>query len=390
MRRFVSWVVVAAACAGLIVMAHTTPRRNPIGGSPPKSMRALPDHYLLLVNTAIAFMMNEVKFKQFEQSPYDGLAVAFLHAYDTSEVPPVTALDAQLKEWKKYTGKDIWPWVYVNRMIGTSADEKNDHSDVPYFHKINGADLDDTQGAQTDFLQIWRNSLAAASDSNMPGVIADLEFYNYYREYDIGELARQTRRTPAQAAEDLKNIGARMADVAAEQYPGATLWFLWMGFTHPGYKTYDGVPYYPSPTYIAMGLLNEIAQKKLNLRVLTGGEGSLAYCHDTLGDFQTAIAKREMDLRGTLDKYKGILEMAGTMTLWRDRASNGVCKTASANSIEDLQSYLELLLKSYRYNWIWGSADGGYLAFAPETAPRFDAVIRRAQASSRETSRIRP
>ena len=62
--------------------------------------------------------------------------------------------------------------------------------------------------------------------------------------------------------------------------------------------------------------------------------------------------------------------------------NEGSCKTASAATAEDLQPYLELLLKSYRYNWIYASSDGNYLAFVPESASRFDAVIRRAKQQS--------
>lgn len=347
--------------------------------------RTEPSHYLLLVNTAIASMMDEAKFHQFEKSSYDGLAVAFLHAYDTSVPPTVAAMDTNIAEWKKYTRKDIWPWVYINRMIGTNIAENNLHADTPYFRKIAGADLDDKNGALSDFLKMWRNVLSAAHDTKAPGIVCDLEFYNHYKEYDIGEMAQRTGRKPAEVAEQLQQLGARMADLAAEAYPEAKLWFLFTGFTHPGYKHYDGVAYYPSPTYIAMGVLDQIAKKHLHLKVLTGGEGSLAYCHDSLEEFRTAISKRRVDLDATLGKYHGILEMAGTMTLWSDHTAKkgwvneGSCKSATAATVEDLQPYVELLLRSYRYNWIYGSPDGNYFAFAPESAPRFDAVIRKAQ-----------
>lgn len=346
------------------------------------------DHYLLLVNTAIASMMDEAKLRQFDKSPYDGLAVAFLHAYDTSAPPDAVTMEAKMTEWKKYTHKDIWPWVYGNRFIGMNAAENNPHSDTPYFRHIQGADLDDKAGALSDFLQIWRNALAAAHDTKTPGIVCDLEFYNHYKEYDIGELARQTGKTPKETVESLKKIGARMADIAAKEYPEAVLWFLATGFTHPAYKTLDGVPYYPSPTYIAIGLLDEIALKQFTLRVLSGGEGSLAYCHENLTQFQSAIRKRGSDFQGTLQKYRDSLELAGTMTLWSDASAKrgwvneGSCKTAGATTVEDLQPYLELLLKSYRYNWIYASTDGNYLAFAPESASRFDVVIRRAKQRS--------
>jgi hypothetical protein len=361
------------------------PNLNSSPSAQSASVHSTPEHYLLLVNTAIAFMMDELKFRQFDKSSYDGIAVAFLHAYDTSAVPSVASMNTQIKGWKKYTKKDIWPWVYLNRMIGFNPAENNSHADTPYFRTISGADLNDANGARSDFLSLWRNSLAAARDSHAPGIVCDLEFYNYYKEYDIGELARKTAKTPAEAVKSLQEIGAEMARIAAEEYPDAVLWFLVTGFTHAGYKTLDGVSYYPSPTYVAIGLLDEISRKHLRLKVLAGGEGSLAYCHETLQQFKSAILERQADMASTLQKYKGVLEMAGTLTLWSDRAAKSgwvneeACKAATAETVEDLQPYIELVMNSYRYNWIYASSEGNYLPFAPGSAPRFDAVIARAK-----------
>lgn len=372
----------ALGVAACILLANPAVCGTGIRAALPSSHKALSDHYLLLVNTAIAFQMSEAKFRQFDHSAYDGIAVAFLHAYDTSAIPPVSTMDSEMIEWKKYTSKDIWPWVYINRMVGKNPAETNAHADTTEFRAIAGADLDDAQGGRSAFLHMWANSLAAARDSNVPGIVCDLEFYNNYKSYDIGELARQSGKKPTEVAASLHSLGSRMADVAAQEYPDSVLWFLWTGFTHAGYKTYSGVSYYPSPTYIAMGLLDEIRNKKMKLKVLTGGEGSLAYCHDTLSDFESAISKRPSDMKPALDKYGASLEMAGTMTLWSDPTVAGRCQGASAATVEDLEPYLELLFRSYRYDWIWASGDAGYLAFSPDSAPRFDAVIRRAKAAA--------
>jgi hypothetical protein len=302
-------------------------------------------------------------------------------------------MEQQIASWKKLTGKEIWPWVYLNRIIGKSASEVNEHADTPYFRRIAGADLDDKNGALSEFLQVWRNSLVAARNSKVPGIVCDLEFYNYYKQYDIGELAHQTGKTPAEVAERLKQIGARMADSAAEAYPDATIWLLFTGLTHAGYKKLDGVPYYPSPTYVSIGLLDEIVKKRYALRVLAGGEGSIGYCHDSLDEFRSSIAKRQADLSADLEKYHGVLELAGTLALWSDRSakrdwlSKGSCAASDANTIEDLQSYVELLLKSYRYNWLYATAEGNYLPFSSASAPRFDAVIHNARERAAATSR---
>jgi hypothetical protein len=161
---------------------------------------------------------------------------------------------------------------------------------------------------------------------------------------------------------------------------------LFTGLTHPGYKKYDGISYYPSPTYISIGLLDEIVKKGLPLKVLAGGEGSIGYCHDSLEQFRLSIQKRQSDLVADLAKYQGVMELGGTLALWSNRSAKtdwlnqGSCKASDADTIEDLQSYIELLLNTYRYNWLYGTSEGNYMPFAPNSAPRFDAVIAKARA----------
>jgi hypothetical protein len=69
------------------------------------------------------------------------------------------------------------------------------------------------------------------------------------------------------------------------------------------------------------------------------------------------------------------------MTLWRDRAGQAQLRNedCTAATVEDLEPYLELLLRSYPHNWIWASFDAGYNAFDAENSSRFNAVIRKAE-----------
>lgn len=380
---------VAQAENGMEVQASVSVQRKsqqpPSKSGQTQVPKQLGDHYLMLINTAIVSQMSPEKFAQFEKSPYDGVAVAFLHAYDVAPVPSVAEMDTRINEWKKVTTKDIWPWVYINRMLAVDPADKNPYSKDSYFRAFPGADLDDRAGAQKDFLQNWQNALGAARDTHAPGIVFDPEFYNYQSAYDVSLLEQQTKKKPEEVVVLLQQLGARMADGAAAQYPGAVLWFMFTGFGYPEFKVVDGRPYYPSPAYIAMGLLDEIQKRHLPLKVISGGEGSLAYCHETVEQFQDAIRKRDLKFASMLQKYPGILELGGTMTLWSDRAhkqgwvKEGACETSTAATVEDLEPYLELLLRSFRYNWIYGSGDGGYLAFAPLSATRFDAVISKAK-----------
>jgi hypothetical protein len=345
--------------------------------------KAMGDHYLMLVNTALAEKMKPEMLAQFDHSPYDGLAVAFSWNYDAKPAPSSADIDAQIAAWKRITNKDIWPWVYLNRIVAVDDAQKNPHTTGPYFHQIQGADLENKTGAQKEFLEVWANSLAAARDSGMPGIACDMEFYNNYKEYNPTELSRQLGKTPEETQQLLRALGARMADSAAAQFPDATLWFLFTALATPVHATSDPRPYYMSPAYVAMGLLEEIQKKHFRLKVLSGGEAGLGYCHPTLRQFQQQIQERAAGFASYLQKYNGILELGGTMTLWRDQEGRtGICPDSDAPTVENLEPYLQLLLRTYRYNWIYGSTDQGYDAFGPQVAPRFDAVIRKARAGT--------
>jgi hypothetical protein len=349
--------------------------------------KQLGDRYLLLVNTAFASDMNAEKMLQFGKSAYDGLAVSFSPNYDASPPPSPSEIAAKVAEWQKISGKDIWPWVFLTRMIAVNPAQNNPHTlHEPYFRRIQGMDLDDKAGARSDFLKIWGNSLRAARESGVPGIACDLEFYNDYRQYDPRELARLSGKSPEEAIALLQQLGARMADIAADQYPGATLWFLFTGFAHPGYTGAGGQHYDLSSAYVARGLLDEIESKHFQLRVISGGEIGLGYCHSSLPQFQNQIHDRAAAFGPELRKYAGALVLAGTLTLWSDRSAatgdwvkQGDCAACPARTVEELQPYLELLLRSYRYNWIWASDDAGYDAFDPRIAPRFDAMIAKAK-----------
>jgi hypothetical protein len=346
----------------------------------------LGNHYLMLVNTAVANQMDAQKLAQFDRSPYDGLAVSFADAYDTSPVVSAATMQAQIASWKKSTRKEIWPWVYLNRMVGANDAEGNRYTKVPYFQRFQGLDLDGKAGAQNDFLEDWRNALRIAKATGVPGIVCDLEFYNNYKAYDLAELARMISQPRPEVLTLLRQVGARMADISAAEYPGASIWFLFTGFTRPEYRVIDGRPYYLAATYIVEGLLDQIQQHHLPLRVLSGGEVGLGYCHNSVEDLRQAIEKRAADFAPFLRKYNGILELTGTMTLWSDRSAKkswvaqGACGASSAASVEDLVPYMELLFRSYRYNWLYGSPNGGYLTFDTSSAPRFDDAIEQAKA----------
>jgi len=235
---------------------HSGPQEHPAKPAtttPTPATDHLGSHYLMLVNSAVAIQMDAPKMTEFDRSPYDGLAVSFADAYDTSPVLSLAPMQAQIASWKNSTTKDIWPWVYLNRMIGANDAEGNPYTKVPYFQRFQGLDLDGKAGAQNDFLENWRNALRLAKVTGVPGIVCDLEFYNNYKAYDLAELARMTAKPQEDVLNLLRQVGARMADIAAAEYPGATLWFLFTGYTRTNYRVIEGRSYYcllytsPSP-----------------------------------------------------------------------------------------------------------------------------------------------
>ena len=341
--------------------------------------------YLMLVNTAIADRLTAPMIAQFDRSPYEGLAVSFAGAFDTGPAFTVTQMETQITGWKKSPAKEIWPWVYLNRMIGVDPAQGNAEANVPYFQRFQGLDLDGKAGAQADFLKNWQNALWLAKRTGAPGIVCDLEFYNNYKAYDLSQLALMSSISLPEVVKSLRQIGAHMADISAAEYPGADIWFLFTAFTRPNYRTINGQPYYLAATYLVEGLLDEIQLHHLPVRVLSGGEVGLGYCHISLADFQQAIDKRAQAFAPILQKYQGILQLAGTMTLWSDPAAKkswvaqGACGASTAATVEDLIPYMDLLFRTYRYNWLYGSTNGGYYGFLPSSAPRFDAAIRKAE-----------
>ena len=72
---------------------------------PASTTDRLGDHYLMLVNTAMANQMDAPKMAQFDRSPYDGLAVSFADAYDTSPVLSHGADGSANRELEKVHGQ---------------------------------------------------------------------------------------------------------------------------------------------------------------------------------------------------------------------------------------------------------------------------------------------
>ena len=370
-------LVLVLLLAGCLLAGNLAAR-----GSGPEG--PLGSHYLLLVAGFNPTTFTPDKIAQFDQSPYQGLAVVFLGTYETAAIPSAVEMKGRIREWQKGTKKDLWPWLFLNRMVGPDPGKDNPRGQVPYYARIKGMDLDGSAGAQKDFLEYWQNSLQAAKDTGAPGIFIDMEFYLNYAGYSPVKLAAQMGRRPSEVAGMLRQLGAKMAGIAAKEHPRATLWFLFSDLFYPDFASAEGQAFYPSPAYIVMGLLDEIQARHYSLRVISGGEVALSYCHTTLDQLKLHIRNRARDFQPAMEKYGQALELGGTLAPWLEKSKNsgwmkeGYCGKSSAETIEELQPYLETLFLTYRYNWVYATDGGNYYPFHPRSAPRFDAVIQKA------------
>ena len=168
-----------------------------------------------------------------EASPYDGMAVWVVDAEATGEVPAVQTLRPRLAHVRQLTKKDLWPVVFLNRII--EQDMNAPHHDGlkanPAFADIRGMDLDNETGARDAFLLSWRRSLQLARALGSPGIGFDPEFYHDYNLESLAVLAKRRGEEEGQTLAKLRALGARMADIAQEENPNV---IVWSAFTRLG------------------------------------------------------------------------------------------------------------------------------------------------------------
>ncbi len=364
------------------VESGVQPQSNTSGVIP-----SLGDHYLMVVAGNRASTLTTSQLNLLNQSAYDGVAVRFVDSYDTAPIPSAEDMTAKLLDLKKSTTKDLWPWVSINRMVGRDPEIDNPYGREPYFTRFHGLDLDGVAGAQNDFVLLWQNSFRTAKQTHAPGIVLDLEFYLNNKAYGPAMLSKQIGRSVDDTLVLLHKLGARLADAAAKEYPNAVIWSMFTDLGQYGWKVEGNVKYYPTPAYLVMGMLDEIRDKHYALQLISGGEVAIGYCSFTVQHLQHKIAVRAQDFAQHRKNYGDSLLLAGTIILWTDRDSMtgfmtvDPCAKSDAKTVEDQQPYLELLFKTYRYNWIYATGYSGYDPINPAVANRFTSVIKKAKAN---------
>lgn len=349
--------------------------------------------YLMLVTFAVPVPRGigsdnfETKLSVFAASPYDALAVPVADAYDAGPAPGVQDLLPMLMKWRRAANKDIWPWVFLNRLVGAGTPQINPNAKTARFSSIRGLDLEDRFGAKSSFLETWRTALRLAKRVGSPGIVLDLEYYNNYPAYDISRLAGEIGHGPDQTVQLLSALGSQMADIAAKELPNGRILCFNTGLANASAEKIGSKSYYASRSYIALGLMERIRQGRLVLHLIAGGENSLGYCQESVAELERRIRDRQKQYAPLLNKFANILSLGGTITLWGDASAKKgwlaqeECGRASAQTVEELEPYLKILIHSYALTWIYGAGVSDYDPFQAQTSLRFNRTISRARHS---------
>lgn len=299
-------------------------------------------------------------------SPFDGIAMQFGTAYDTGPAPSADSVVAKLTPIKDATHRDVWPWVFVNRVAGL--------------------DVSPNSQARDAFLDDWRAALRAARVLGAPGVVLDLEFYSDPSvAYAISRFAQKRGISAPDAGRYLESLGHQLGYIVAHNYPNAKILVLTSGLANAADERIGNQTFFQPRGQIVIGLLKEVSEQRTPAVVIDGGEDDLGYCHANLADLRANVQTREQKERELLRTYSPHLILAGTIAPWADSASKkgwlteGACGAAQANRAEDFAPYLRLLDGAFQFNWIYAAPAGGYQPFNAAVAARFDTVIRTAR-----------
>jgi hypothetical protein len=326
--------------------------------------------YLLLVS----FYSGELKNFELEkitainQSPYYGVAVPLIGAYDTEKYTLDDFFDSA---WtiKDSSKKDVWPWVFFNRFIGYKKSENalSQKADQAYFRAIKGMDLYNNSGALNDFYDIWKISLQIAKKLGSPGIVVDPEAYNNYQTYSVSYISKQLGEPEEQVKRRLNEMGRKLTEIADEIYPKAIIWFLFTGLGNPmrTLNSFDEKQY-RSVTYIIQGMLEYGKEKGSKLKLVSGGELSLGYCSISLEDLKHKVRSRGNNFFTPLKSYPNLL-LGGTMAPWNDAGSKkvgyftkGTCGKSKLKNLKDFKPLIKNLSESYEYVWIYAAKSVGY------------------------------
>jgi hypothetical protein len=327
-------------------------------------------------------------------TPFDGVAISLLGIYDGGPLPGEAATLARCGELRALSKKPLWPRVYLNRLVGflPTASRRSICVQPEYFDRIKGFDLWNAAGARDDFLTLWRLGLRAAKALGAPGVVADFESYNCGGLCNPVTLAAAAGRSLPETQAALEDLGVRLADIVAEEYPEAVVWSLFTHFGRPDWFKAGAMPLPGLHAYIFKGMLERAQRRHATFKLISGGEDDLGYYSESLGVLQEKIARRAAVHTPLLSEFRRWLVLGGTLTVWNDdtRLTDWTRQDAGPTPpfkrFADFQPLLAELLRDYRYVWLYVRRCTDYNPFEAATAPKLNQALREVLDASRSAA----
>ncbi len=318
-------------------------------------------------------------------SPFDGVAVPVVDAYYSGPELPFAKVQSNFASLQQQTRKQLWPWIFINRMVG--PEDAHDERSASDSRKSKALDLDDSVGARTAFLDIWRLALREAKSSGTPGVVLDMELYSNAEENSVSLVARQRSLAPDEVKKRLREIGYQMAGVASEEFPDAIIWTLVSGLS-PARYVLNIAEQDSTCGYILQGMMDGIREHHSRMTVIDGGEDSLGYCHKSAVTLGEDISERLRRFTPLLQEYANTLTLGGTIALWRDSVSrsdwllSGRCGSSDVKQPQEFTPYLRLLFQNYRFVWIYAPIVGQWDPLNPVESMPLNRTLLDAEAST--------
>jgi hypothetical protein len=318
------------------------------------------------------------KINMINSSPYYGVAVPLINAYNTRKYTYNDFLSI-VKRIKSNSQKDIWPWVFLNRIVATEEKGiiRSPLSKVKYFQNIKGMDLYNKSGALDDFYNIWRIALRVAKETGSPGIFIDPEPYNNFALYVFSNLVKYVGKPEQEVKEGLEKVGVNLVNIANEEYPDATLWFTFTGLSSiVRIRKYD----YNIAKYILLGMLSRAKETNSNLKIVAGGEISLEYCPASLCDLKFKINRRGKAYAPIIAAHPN-LALGGCIAPWRDYLqktgwmTGGPCGRSNIRNIQEFVPLIVHLLKTYNYVWIYAAGVAPYNPYGSRDASLYNKAI---------------
>lgn len=304
-------------------------------------------------------------------SPYQGVASVISEAYDTEAVPGLDQLADAVRTHRDETPVDVWPWVFLNRIIGQSDAQRHASANVsPLFRRIQGWDLVDDTGSLSAFYETWRRSLQLARETGSPGIVLDPETYNDYSTERLAVIAERRRTSTEEIAGRIHHIGWELARIVEQEYPNAIIWSL---FTRLGVGgTTDS---------LFRGMLAALSNFDVPAVVVDGGEATVGYYSGSADEHAAKVRNHAEMLAPFTDLHPDRLRVSATLAPYHDpdRLKSWIREASESGgrvyrNAAEFGPLVAELLCACEYVWMYGASAAGYVPFSDVCAETNEAV----------------